>query len=393
MRFITAVTAGRSDWGIYRPVLKRIQSDPELSLRVIATGAHLDEADGDTIGDIRRDGFNIDDTIDMLLRSDSSVATSKAMGLGAIGFADAYQRNRPDVLLVLGDRFEMMTAVLAAVPFGIPIAHIHGGEVTHGAIDDAFRHAMTKCSHLHFASTQQHADRIVQLGEEPWRVHVSGAPSMDNLRHVPLLSRQELAESLQLNLDDDPLLVTFHPVTLQQDDTPEQIDEFVAALAPLTMPMVITRPNADPRHASITDCLEEFDRSRDNVRLLGSLGTQRYFSLMKYGCAMAGNSSSGIIEAGFFGLPVVNVGIRQSGRPRSRNVIDVLCERRAIFEAIAHACSPGFRELARQTQSIYGDGSAAETIVNRIKSIELNEKLIVKLFHDIPPHGSSAVAA
>lgn len=393
MRTIMAVTVGPSDWGIFRPVLQHIRNDPQLELRLVAGGAHLSDAEGDTLGAIRRDGFEIDDTVDMLLKSDSSLSTTKGMGLGMIGFAEVFERQRPDILLVLGDRFEMTVAALAAVPFGIPIAHIHGGEVTFGAIDDAFRHTITKCSHLHFASTQQHADRIIQLGEEPWRVHVSGAPSMDNLRLISLLSRQELAESLQMDLSEDPLLVTFHPVTLQQDETSEQIQEFVAALAGLRVPMVITRPNADPRHRFITDCLEAFASSRENVRLMGSLGTQRYFSLMTYGCAMVGNSSSGIIEAGFFGLPVVNVGLRQAGRPRSQNVVDVPCRRQAIRDGISQACSSAFRDLAKQTKSIYGDGTASEKITTHLREVTLDDRLLMKQFYDLPDRSSSSVAA
>jgi UDP-hydrolysing UDP-N-acetyl-D-glucosamine 2-epimerase len=393
VRTITAVTVGRSDWGIFRPVLQRILKEPHLELRLVVSGAHLSQRDGHSIDEIRSEGFDVAETVDMLLESDTPVATSKAIGLGTIGFADAYQRIRPDILLLLGDRFEMLSAALAAVPMAIPMAHIHGGEVTHGAIDDAFRHSMTKYSHLHFASTREHADRIMQLGEEPWRITVSGAPAIDNLKTIPLISRDELADSLDIDLCQAPLIVTYHPVTRQLQDTARQVDDLTAALAELTIPIVITHPNADPQHSVVTSRLEEFKSKHENVRLVSSLGTQRYFSLMRDACAMVGNSSSGIIEAAMFRLPVVNIGPRQSGRPRSANVIDVNCTHQEISAGISKALSPEFKASAEQARNIYGSGDAAEIIVKRLGSVELNDSLLLKRFHDLSGATTTAAAA
>lgn len=383
MRTIAAVSVGRSDWGIYRPVLSQIRDDPDLKLRLVVSGAHLTRESGHTVNEITADGFVVDHTVDMLMAADSPAGIAKSMGIGTLGFADVYQSNRPDLLLVLGDRFEMHAAALAAVPFGIPIAHIHGGEVTHGAIDDAFRHAITKYSHLHFPSTQQHADRIVQLGEEPWRVTVSGAPALDNLRAMSLLSRKQLGERLRLDLSEAPVLVTFHPVTLQPAETAAQIKEVVAALSDLRGPIIVTRPNADTHHSQITEQLEQFCSKREDVRLVSSLGIQAYFSLMREARVMIGNSSSGIIEAASFKLPVVNIGLRQAGRPRSANIIDVDCVSSAIIDAVDRACSTAFRGSLQDLRNLYGEGHAAAIITERLKSVPLDDRLLVKRFHDL----------
>ncbi len=383
MRTIAAVTVARSDWGIYRPVLKRIQQDSELRLNVIASGSHLCADHGTTLDEIEADGFNVTERVDMLLQADSPSAVATSMGLGTIGFAQAFQRCRPDMLLVLGDRFEMHAAALAAVPFQIPIAHIHGGEVTHGAIDDAFRHAITKYSHLHFPSTREHARRIEQLGEEPWRITISGAPALDNLTTVPLLTRDELECRVGIPLDQPPLLLTFHPVTLQVDQAEQQIQQVLSGLDAFAGPIVISRPNADPGNAIIVRLLEEFRDRRPHTSLIQNLGTQGYFSLMNAAAAMAGNSSSGIIEAASFGLPVVNIGLRQAGRPRSANIIDVDCNADAIRLAIRQATAPEFRLRCQRLPNIYGDGTASEKIVDRLKSEPLTERLMVKKFHDI----------
>ncbi|MFM7056239.1 MAG: UDP-N-acetylglucosamine 2-epimerase [Planctomycetota bacterium] len=384
MRTISVVTVGRSDWGLYLPILEAIRSEPELRLHLIASGAQLVSGHGRTEEAITADGFTIDDRVQMLLASDSPAAIAISMGLGTIGFAQVYERVRPDLLLVLGDRFEMHAAALAAVPLRIPIAHVHGGEVTAGAIDDALRHAMTKYAHLHFASTSCHAARIVQLGEEPWRVTVSGAPGLDQLRRLRLLSVEELSARLQISLDVPPLLVTQHPVTLQSEKAAEQAESLLDALGSRNGPIIITRPNADTRHSDILERLERFAASRANVRLVSNLGTPGYFSLMRCAAAMVGNSSSGIIEAASFQLPVVNIGLRQHGRPRSGNVIDCGDSALEIRAALEQALSSDFRRQCQQVQNIYGDGHAASRIVQRLRTTELNERLLIKSFHDLP---------
>ncbi len=384
MRTICAVTVGRSDWGIYRPILKAIQQHHDLKLHLVAGSSHIVRSHGMTVDEIIGDGFEIHDTIEMLLASDSPEAIAKSMGLGTIGFAQIYQRVRPDLLLVLGDRFEMHAAALAATPFRIPIAHVHGGEVTQGAIDDAYRHAITKYSHLHFVSTAAHAQRVIQLGEEPWRVTVSGAPALDNLSTLPMLSRSELEARLQISFDQPPLLVTMHPVTLQYEQADEQVQQLLQVLAEYDLPIIITRPNADTSHSAIIERLELFCRDRSHVRLVSSLGTCGYFSLMRIAAAMVGNSSSGIIEAASFRLPVVNIGLRQSGRPRSANVIDTGCSAQEIRDGIQQALSEKFRNSLSQLKNVYGDGNAACRIADVIGSVRMDESLIIKQFHDLP---------
>ena len=384
MRTISAVTVGRSDWGIYRPVLDAIRRDSDFRLHLIAASSHLVQNHGSTLSEIERDGFRPDDQVDMLLASDRPVSIATSMGLGTIGFSQILQRVTPDILLVLGDRFEMHAAALAATPFRIPIAHIHGGEVTEGAIDDAYRHAITKYSHLHFVSNARHARRVIQLGEAPWRVTVSGAPALDNLAQLKLLDRAELSALVEMSLVESPLLVTMHPVTLQSDEVSRQIEQLLCALSHFDTPIIVTRPNADTNHSEMLEKIEQFAAARSNVRLVKNLGTRAYFSLMKIASAMVGNSSSGIIEAASFQLPVVNIGIRQQGRPQSGNVIDTECQADMIRNAVGRAISAGFRRQMQQVTNIYGDGNAAARIVEVLRNSPLDDQLLIKKFHDLP---------
>ena len=381
----------RSDYGIYLPVLRRLQDEPELRLHLIVAGMHLSPEFGLTVEAIEADGYNVGDRVEMLLSSDSPEGIAKSMGLGAIGFAQAYARVRPDILLVLGDRFEMHAATVAALPFKIPVAHIHGGEITEGAIDDALRHSMTKLSHLHFVATQEYRQRVIQMGEEPWRVVVSGAPGLDNLHSVPRLDRDQLEERLGMALDPAPLLVTYHPVTLEYEDTQWQAQELLSSLEEIGLPVVFTMPNADTGGRAITDMLREFVRSHPNARLVENLGTQAYFSLMGCAAAMVGNSSSGIIEAPSFGLPVVNIGARQAGRTRAANVIDVGYGRVDIVQGIKHALDPEFRAGLRGMANPYGDGQAADVIVRHLTETPTDQQLIVKRFVDVPALSTQTV--
>lgn len=384
LKTLGVVTTARSDYGIYLPILRAIQAEPSIALHLIVGGMHLAPEYGYTIDAIERDGFPIGDRVEMLLSSDTPLGTAKSIGLGVFGFSESYARKLPDLLLVLGDRFEMHAAVLAALPFGIPIAHLHGGEVTEGAIDDALRHGITKMAHLHFAATQEYADRIVRMGEEPWRVTVSGAPSLDNLRTVTLLDVGQLEERFGVPLDRAPLLVTFHPVTRELDRTGAKIDALLGALSSSQSPIVFTLPNADPGGRLITERVRSFVAARSNAHILDNLGTQAYFSIMRVARAMVGNSSSGIIEAASFELPVVNVGSRQLGRARARNVIDVPDDEHAgaIAAAIANADEAGFRASLRGLQNPYGDGTAAAAIVGRIRDTAIDSVLLKKRFYD-----------
>ncbi len=383
MRTIGVVTVARSDYGYYFPILKRIEEDPNLALHLIVSGSHLSPDHGLTINDIIEDGFEIGEKIEMLIASDSPEGISKSMGLGTIGFAQSFSRKRPDLLLLLGDRFEMHAAAVAAVPSNIPIAHIHGGEITQGAIDDALRHSLTKLSHLHFVTTDEHARRVIQLGEEPWRVIVSGSPSLDNLHQISLLTTEELEAQYGLRLNQAPFLVTFHPVTLEYKEVEWQIGELLTALENIDDPIVFSMPNSDTGNRTIYQAIIKFVRSKKNAQVVINFGTQGYFSIMAMARAMVGNSSSGIIEAASFKLPVVNIGTRQKGRLRARNVIDVGYSREAILEGISRASDPGFRETLLDLKNPYGDGRASGRIVSRLKNVELNDRLIRKSFYDL----------
>ena len=331
MRTIAVATVGRSDYGIYLPVLREIDSHPDLRLSVVAGGMHLSLECGMTVLGIEHDGFDVAERVDVQAASDTPLAVAEAMGLGVAGFARAYARCRPDLLVVLGDRYEMHAAALAALPLRIPTAHIHGGELTEGAIDDALRHCITKLSHLHFVSTETYARRVVQLGEEAWRVFVTGAPSLDNLRTFEPLSRAEIEARVGMTLETAPLLVTYHPVTLEAAGAELwQMAELFAALRDSGRPMIFTLPNADAGGRAIAEMIGAFVEREPGARLVANAGTTLYFSLMSCAAAMVGNSSSGLIEAASFGLPVVNIGSRQSGRIRPANVIDVDYDRYAI---------------------------------------------------------------
>ncbi|MFC2035010.1 UDP-N-acetylglucosamine 2-epimerase [Chloroflexota bacterium] len=383
MRTIGAITASRSDYGIYVPVLQRIQEDPDLSLRLFVTGMHLSPEFGSTVQIIERDDFEIAERIEMLLSSDTPEGIAKSMGLGTIGFAQAYAHSHPDILLALGDRFEMHAAVVAALPFKIPVAHLHGGESTEGLIDEAIRHSITKMSHLHFVTTETYAQRVIHMGEEPWRVVVSGAPSLDNLNKVHLLSRKEIEKQFELDLNPPLLLITYHPVTLEYEQTETHIKELLAALEEVEATIIFTYPNADTGSHLIIQMIREFTDRHPRAQITVNLGTQAYFSLMNHAEAMVGNSSSGIIEAASFKLPVVNIGNRQRGRLCEKNVIHVGYSQSEILKGTQKAISLNFRASLADLTNPYGDGQAAERIVNKLKQTVLNENILLKRFYDI----------
>ena len=383
VRTVAVVTVNRADYAIVLPVLRRIEADPSLRLHLIVTGSHLSPEFGYTAAAIMDDGFEIGDRVEMLLSSDTPEGVSKSIGLGTIGFAQLYGRFRPDILVVSADRFEMFAAAVAAMPFRIPIAHIEGGDLTEGVVDDAIRHSVTKMSHLHFVSTEEYARRVTQLGEEPWRITVSGAPSLDNLKATSLLSRDELARKYDMPMVPAPLLVTFHPVTLEVQDTEIQIRELLAALEMVNLPVIFTMPNADTSGRTVVAAVRQFAERRASAHIIDNLGTRDYLSVMASAVAMVGNSSSGIIEAPSFKLPVVNVGTRQRGRARAANVIDVGYGRDEIARAIHRAVGEGFRATLHDLGNPYGDGNAAARIVERLKTVVLDDELILKRFNDL----------
>ena len=385
MRVIGVVTVGRSDYGIYRSLLQAIAAEPELELRLYVTGMHLSPEFGSTVTMIEADGYPISERIETLLASDSPEAIGKSMGLGVLGFSQAFARSRPDVLVVLGDRFDMYPAAVAALPFRIPVAHVHGGEVTFGAIDDALRHSITKLSHLHFVSTETYACRVAQMGEEPWRITTCGAPALDDLETQPRLSVEQLEERFGIVLSPAPLLVTFHPVTLEYDQTQWQISELLAALQGAGYPIIFTAPNADTSGRIVRAAIESFVSQCKDAWLVENFGQQAYFSLLPMVAAMVGNSSSGILEAASFGLPVVNIGNRQLGRAHGSNVVNCGSTRAEIGQAIQQTVTPEFRSAISSRTNPYRatTRSAAATIVERLKTVALDERLLRKHFHDL----------
>jgi UDP-hydrolysing UDP-N-acetyl-D-glucosamine 2-epimerase len=380
---VAVVSVARSDYSILRPVLKAIVANPSLTLDIIASGMHLSPEYGLTVRQIEADGFKVTHRVEMLMSSDTATGTAKSMGVGMIGFSDVYANHRPDLLMVMGDRFEMFAATAAALPHHIPVAHIHGGELTEGAIDDAMRHAITKMSHVHFVSTEGHRDRVIQLGEDPKRVFVSGAPALDNLNGFSPLPRAELERRFGLDLSTPPLLVTFHPVTLELDRTENDITVLLQALRHVGCPMIFTAPNADPSGRMIRFLVEKFCAESDAAWFVENLGTDGFYSLLHYASAMVGNSSSGIIEAASFRLPVVNIGNRQKNRLAAENVLHVPPERTAIAAAIERATSREFRSGLKELRNPYGDGLAATRIVEAICALPLDASLIIKRFHDL----------
>ena len=378
---IGVVTVSRSDYGHLRPVLEALRRAPDLELLLLVAGMHLASEFGLTVRDIEADGFPISARVEMLGGGDTPEAVAAATGRGVAGFGEAFARLRPDVVVVLGDRFEMLAAAVAALPFALPVAHIHGGEVSEGAMDNQIRHAITKLAHLHFASAEPHARRIAAMGEEPWRIHTVGAPGLDRLATTEPLPRAALARELGLPEAGPWLLVTFHPVTLEYRDTAAHIDELLAALEKTDGFIVITYPNADTAGRLIIERIEEFaGRHPRRCRLAKSLGERLYLSLLRHADLMIGNSSSGLIEAPSFGLPVVNVGSRQRGRLRGTNVIDVEPSREDILRGIEAAQALPFRVRARAAANPYGDGHAAPRIVEILRSVPIDVRLVQKRF-------------
>jgi UDP-hydrolysing UDP-N-acetyl-D-glucosamine 2-epimerase len=380
VRTIAAVTGARSDYGLLVPVLKGIVDDPTLRLMLLVTGMHLAPDFGLTVREVEQD-FEIAERIEMLVASDTPEAISKSVGLGMIGFAQAYSHRRPDLLLVLGDRFETLAAVMAALAFTIPVAHIGGGEATEGAIDDAIRHAITKMSHLHFTAIKEYGRRVIQMGEEPWRVAITGALGVDRIHSLIPVAIDELERRIGLTLQNAPLLVTFHSTTLDLGQAEAQAKELLAALESVGLPIVFTAGNADTEGRVINDCVRDFVTRHPNARFVTNLGTAAYLSLMHRSVAMVGNSSSGIIEAASFELPVVNVGSRQQGRVCGRNVIHTEVEAEAIVHAVRLATSPAFRESLRGLKNIYGDGHATVRILEVLKTVALDRNLLFKRFY------------
>jgi len=382
-RPICVVTGSRAEYGLLHGLLREIRDDKDLELQLAATGMHLSPRYGMTVSEIEADGFAINATVDIDLDDNSGLGVAASVGRGVIGFAEALARLRPDIVIVLGDRFEILAAVEAALFARIPVAHIHGGELTEGAIDDAIRHAITKMAHLHFVAAEPYRLRVIQMGEDPDRVFNVGALGVDNVLRTPSLSRGDFERELNFELGSCALLVTYHPETLGGD--PEQgIRALLAALDAVPETRVIfTSPNADPGGAAILTEIEHYVAAHSDraiVRL--SFGHALYRSALAHVSAMVGNSSSGLIEAPAAGLPTVNIGDRQKGRLRSASIIDCSNKREEIASAIHRALTPGFRAQAKASTPAYGSGDAARRICGTLASVQLDD-LTRKVFHDL----------
>jgi GDP/UDP-N,N'-diacetylbacillosamine 2-epimerase (hydrolysing) len=366
-RKICVVTGTRAEYGLLRWVIQAIQESDVLDLQLIVTGMHLSPEFGLTVQEIEADGFRIDRKVEMLLSSDTPVGITKSMGLAMIGFADALAELQPDLLLVLGDRFETFAAASAALIARIPIAHCHGGELTEGAFDDALRHSMTKMAHLHFVAAEEYRQRVIQMGEHPDRVFLVGGLGVDAIKRTELLSREELEASLDFKLGPRNLLITFHPVTLEHNTSAHQMGELLAALDELEdTQLIFTMPNADTEGRVLIQMIHDFCATRPHAKAFTSLGQLRYFSCIQQCDSVVGNSSSGLAEVPSFKKSTVNIGDRQKGRLRAASVIDCEPEREAIVEALQRIWEPEFRMGLTATSNPYGDGSASDCISSLI---------------------------
>jgi UDP-hydrolysing UDP-N-acetyl-D-glucosamine 2-epimerase len=384
-RKICVFTGTRAEYGSLYWLMKDMQADSRIDLKLLVSGSHLAPEFGETWRQITADGFSIDAKVDMQLTSDAPVAVAKSMALGLAGCAAALDRLKPDLLVVLGDRYEALAATEAALLLRIPIAHIHGGEATEGAIDDAIRHAITKMAHLHFAATEPYRARILQLGEAPERVFAVGAPGLDHVGNTKLLGRSELERELGFRLGARNLLVTYHPATLASASPAEACRRLLDALDRFPeVSVVITKSNADVGGRAINAAIDAYAGAREGrVLAVSSLGQQRYLSVMAQVDAVVGNSSSGIIEAPAMGKPTVNIGPRQQGRARAPSVIDCADDTDAIGSAIARALSPPAQATAARRESPYGPGGASKRIKDVLATVEL-EGLLAKAFYPRP---------
>lgn len=385
MKKICVITATRAEYGLLYPVIEKIQNDSELELDLIVSGTHLSKSHGYTKQEILEDNVPIASELEILLASDTPSSVSKAMALAINGLSDYLKNNRPDFAIILGDRYEMLAFAIALYNENIPIAHLNGGEITEGALDDNYRHCLTKLSYLHFANCEPHRQRIIQMGEEPCRVYNVGDTSLDNIKNIELCSLDELEQDLGIQLKDKKIIVvTFHPVTTQENNE-EQLKELIEAMK--TFPdyqYVVTKANADAGGVVINEVWESVQHELPNACVVSSLGMRRFLSLLSYSTMMLGNSSSGIYEAPAFKVPTVNIGDRQKGRLRGETIIDCRGEKDQIISAMELAISEEFQRKVKESHNIFGDGHASEQIVRIIKEYLLENKVkLPKAFYDI----------
>jgi GDP/UDP-N,N'-diacetylbacillosamine 2-epimerase (hydrolysing) len=375
---IAVVTGSRAEYGILSPVLKAIQARRDLVLSLVVTGMHLSHEFGYTVQDIEKDGFKIDARVDMLPSRDTLGAMAESVGKGIMGMVQTWEQIKPDIVLLLGDRVEPLAAAIAGAYMNIPVAHIHGGDNPRAGLDEYARHAITKFAHIHFPATLKSAERVIKMGEDEWRVHMVGSPALDNILNEPTLSPEALAERLKIDLSRPLILLIQHPVTTQVDEATNQMRETLEAIVEIASPTVLLYPNSDAGGRRMIEVIKEFEKFAF-IKTFPSLPRQEYLSLMKAAGVMVGNSSSGIIEAPSFGLPAVNIGIRQEGRERGKNVIDVGHNKREIIKAINKALTDReFLVEVKKRQSPYGDGKASQRIAEILSKVEITPELLQK---------------
>jgi GDP/UDP-N,N'-diacetylbacillosamine 2-epimerase (hydrolysing) len=382
-RKICVVTGTRAEYGLLRWLMEYIRETPGLELQIIATGMHLSPEFGLTYREIENDGFSIDSKVEILLSSDTPAGLAKSMGLGLICFGDALQQLQPDIMLVLGDRFELFSAVAAAMVARIPVAHLHGGESSEGAFDEAIRHSITKMSHLHFVAAEEYRKRVIQLGEHPERVFLVGSLGIDNIKKLDLLDRSELETALEFKLGLKNLLITFHPVTLENESSAMQMTELLASLETLeNTHLIFTMPNADTDGRVLIEMIDQFVSKHPNARSYTSLGQLKYLSCVRHVDGVVGNSSSGLLEVPSFAKGTINIGDRQRGRLKADSVVDCDPHRKSITNALQHLYSDTFLKKLQYVYNHYGEGGASKKIVKILQDHPL-ESILKKPFHNL----------
>lgn len=380
---ITVLTATRAEYGLLRPIIKALMTVDEFQVSVVVTGAHLSPEFGMTYQEILTDEIRIDKKIEILLSSDTPVSISKSMGLAMISFAEYFEESRPDALVVLGDRYETLAVCCAAMNARIPIVHLYGGETTEGAVDEAIRHSISKMSYLHFTSTEEYRNRVIQLGEHPDRVYAVGGIGIENALRMPLLSKEELEKSINFVLDKPYAVVTFHPVTLEEGKAQMQFEQILQAFSDHSeMKYIITKANADANGRIINKMIDEYVASHNNCVAFESLGALRYLSALNYATMVIGNSSSGLVEVPSFKIPTINIGDRQKGRLQAESVINCVPTRQDVVAAMEKALSEEFRQMAAKVVNPYGDGNTSEKIAQIMlkKLVQENVDLKKKFF-------------
>lgn len=381
MKRIAVVTGTRAEYGILQPVLRAIKARNDLELLLVVTGMHLSHEFGHTVDEIERDGFRICARVDMVPASDSLEAMAESVGTGIIGMSKTWAQLKPDVILVLGDRVEPLAAAISGAYMNIPIAHIHGGDSSRGGLDEYARHAITKFAHVHFPATQKSAERIIRMGEDEWRVHMVGSPALDAILNEPLIAREKVIAKFGIDAAKPLILLVQHPVTTEADKAGEQMTETMEAVLELGYPVILLYPNADAGGRKIIELLTDYEKRYTFIKTFKSLPRREYLSLLKVASVLVGNSSSGMVDASSFGLPVVNIGSRQEGRERGDNVIDVGNKRGDITRAIRKALTDKeFLKEVKKSRNPYGDGKASARIAEILSRLENTPGLLQKKF-------------